>query len=276
MGPFQDASQYCHEWLSIHPSVKEESLTDWLLYHLSSSNPRVHCQAFTRREEALIGADWEWWLLTDASLGMSEKPIGYRFLIQAKKLIHDRDNYALLAYSNRYGLQIDRLIEEAKLRRAMPFYAYYTNALPDLSRQLARIPFIDHSLLRPGIPHINGCFLSSAFEVHKHLFGGPRKALWEKTLLDDSFGLSLLDELWDSTSVRDRMKPLNDYFKKCVNDPSHPMGFLHHGSALPSYVQYLIDRQFDHSAFSCLESQFSHELQGVGGIGLIDLRGKQK
>jgi len=46
------------------PEVKEESLTDWLLFDVSQKISRITYKSFPRHEEARrTGADWEWWFL---------------------------------------------------------------------------------------------------------------------------------------------------------------------------------------------------------------------
>lgn len=39
---FHNTSKYCYEWLDRQPSVKEESLTDWLLYSFFDLSPKVY------------------------------------------------------------------------------------------------------------------------------------------------------------------------------------------------------------------------------------------
>ena len=97
---FHETSKYCYNWLNVQPFVKEESLTDWLLYYISERNPNVYYKAFTRNEEASNGSDWEWWILTDECSTIK----AYRLLIQAKKLKPNNiDNYPLVTYSNKNG-----------------------------------------------------------------------------------------------------------------------------------------------------------------------------
>ncbi len=58
------SSGFVRKWIAKQPAVKEESLTDWLLFDVSTRLPNVLYHAFTRHEEARhTGADWEWWLL---------------------------------------------------------------------------------------------------------------------------------------------------------------------------------------------------------------------
>ena len=107
------------EWLKKQPSVKEESITDWLLFEISNNIPRFYYKSFTRNEEAKeTGADWEWWIIFDDSI--------YRMRIQAKKIKSDIDNYHLLAYTNKYGLQIEKLIEKSQQDNFIPFYSFYS------------------------------------------------------------------------------------------------------------------------------------------------------
>lgn len=60
---FISASLCLSEWITAQPFVKEESLTDWLLYRLSKNLPSLKYKEFNRHEEARTGADWEWWLI---------------------------------------------------------------------------------------------------------------------------------------------------------------------------------------------------------------------
>lgn len=114
-----NASRCVLYWLREQPNVKEESLTDWLLYDISSQSPLITYTAFSRHVEAReTGADWEWWILFSGR--------SFRFRIQAKKLTQGIDAYASIAKTNRLGLQIDMLIASADRVNALPFYAFYT------------------------------------------------------------------------------------------------------------------------------------------------------
>ena len=107
------------EWIEKQPFVKEESITDWLLFEISNKIPRFYYKSFTRKEEAKeTGADWEWWIIFDNSI--------FRMRIQAKKIKLNSDNYHLLAYTNKYGLQIEKLIEKSQQDNFIPFYSFYT------------------------------------------------------------------------------------------------------------------------------------------------------
>ena len=94
---FHELSKECYEWLNKQPNVKEESLTDWLLYQSEMRSNKVFYKSFTRNEESHIGADWEWWILTEDRYGLS----AYRLLVQAKKLKKKEDNYKAITYGNK-------------------------------------------------------------------------------------------------------------------------------------------------------------------------------
>ncbi len=95
-GSFHGVSRDIFEWISNQPFVKEESITDRIVYELNRNNPFVACYEFKRNEEALNGADWEWWLILNAFNDNSKGMIAYRFRIQAKKLFqHGKNNTPL-------------------------------------------------------------------------------------------------------------------------------------------------------------------------------------
>ena len=114
------SSQFIGHWIHRQPYVREESLTDWLLFDMSENIKGAYYISFPRQEEAnRTRADWEWWFLFS----------GYCFAarMQAKKLYPAYDNYPGIAQTNMYGLQIEKLLHEAAQDNFMPFYAFYTD-----------------------------------------------------------------------------------------------------------------------------------------------------
>jgi len=105
-------------WQRQQHAVGEESLTDWLLFELSNRFPWVRYMKFTRHREAReTGADWEWWLaFSDGAMGLR---------VQAKRLSAADDNYSGIAYTNQYGLQIEKLRLDARANGLLAFYALY-------------------------------------------------------------------------------------------------------------------------------------------------------
>ncbi|WP_327857657.1 DUF6615 family protein [Acinetobacter guillouiae] len=99
----------------------EESITDFLILNLmklAASNLKI--KTFTRKKEAVNGADWEWWFR-----GFSGKWLGMR--IQAKVLSLSNERYNSLHYLNKNGHQVDLLIKDAQLYNMIPVYCMYSN-----------------------------------------------------------------------------------------------------------------------------------------------------
>ncbi len=263
---FHETSKYCHDWINKQPHVKEESITDWLLFNISNASPNVIYKAFTRNEEAYNGSDWEWWILTQS--------YAYRLLIQAKKLNAVGDNYPLVTYSNKNGMQIDLLIREAKIRNALPLYAFYSCCHPDINKQCRNIQYLPQSLLVWCRNCINGCYLTSAIELHKDIFGSPRRNVQAQNLIDSSFGISILDMLWNNNDDADNLLTcLNSHYKDNFDkDKLHNIsGIRHNYTNLPSYVKFLLERN-KQDDLPWLESEFKRDVRNLSGVAIIDIR----
>lgn len=74
-----DSSMEVKNWIDQQNGVKEESITDWLLYNMSkNSRGSILYHGFSRHEESCNGADWDWWIACGH---------GYlRLRVQAKRL----------------------------------------------------------------------------------------------------------------------------------------------------------------------------------------------
>lgn len=117
---FSNCSFEVQKWLTKQPEVKEETLTDWLLYNLSERLPIVKYKQFSRSEEGKkTGADWEWWFV------FSEKT-SFAARVQAKKLKPLQDCYPGIAYTSNNKLQIDRLIEDSEKDKMASLYVFYS------------------------------------------------------------------------------------------------------------------------------------------------------
>jgi hypothetical protein len=152
---FREASREIRNWITDQPGVKEESLTDWLLRDISKRVKNVYYSSFSRKTEARVtGADWEWWFLFDCG--------SYRMRVQAKKLSPTSDNYAGLAHTNKYGLQIEKLISDSIAVNAMPLYALYSAA--------------KYSPICPKGDDTEGVYIAGARAIRSNLLsGGIRK-----------------------------------------------------------------------------------------------------
>lgn len=186
-------------WISSQPNVGEESLTDWLLFELSAQLPRLRYHKFTRHEEArTTGADWEWWILGD------DGHIGLR--VQAKRITERGDNYASLAYTNRHGLQIEKLRSNAHRHGLLALYALYASDVAGSTHRCMNGP--------QASVGSDGVFLAAANSLYRDfIVGGKRPA--------------------DSAAVLQGSKPLSCMF--CC-PLVHRQGALRHG--LYSYLEH--------------------------------------
>jgi hypothetical protein len=256
---FTESSEYIFKWLEGQPSVGEESITDWLLYNLSVHLPQLKYKKFTRHEEARkTGADWEWWFV-DSNNALSLR-------IQAKKISKDKDNYNGLAHTNRYGLQIEKLIEDARRRNSLPFYSLYfaPNGSP-----------IVRCGGDPDAGRGHGTFLAGALELYSKYIKGGRSKVDAIELLKNSNPLSCLvccrnygPNMPDG--VDSIYSYLRDYYPeniKSLNIDSDTPG-LHKDA--PNYVHHLMKLEGSEIP-DWWESEFAHEIEGVNSILVVDL-----
>lgn len=270
MGLFHDSSNRIYEWIQKQHNVKEESLTDWLLYFISEHCPNVYYQEFTRHEEANNGADWEWWILTSRS---GKEYNAYRFLVQAKKLkSNGRDNYSLLSYGNRNGYQIDLLMETAEYKNAFPLYMYYSVALVDTRKQIEEFPYIGHDVICWCENCRNGCYLSPASKVYEQLYSLPRHKLIDTDILNKSLKLSLLDLLF----VNDVEKILSSFNRKCMltnhnithNNYHGVEGIKHFGNGIPEYLKFFVGERGKNMEWLQKEMR----INDIEGLVVLDFR----
>jgi hypothetical protein len=116
----KNASKNAQEWQSAHKSVKEESLTDWMLYWISKECPdKVIYSDFNRSEEGRdSGADWDWLFLSDND--------AVYLRIQAKR-IAEGSNLKALKYKDNTRSQMDLLLDSSEDAGAHPMYAFYSS-----------------------------------------------------------------------------------------------------------------------------------------------------
>lgn len=270
---FHEISEKCYMWQQKQPGVKEESLTDWLLYATSQATDRFYYRAFSRNREAHNGADWEWWVLTDGDSGLC----AYRFLVQAKKLRSGQDNFPLISYGNRNGLQIDLLIESAKQRNAMPIYMYYSTEEPDIKQQLKNFSFIAKDIVEWCKGCTNGVYMSMAQGVKDRTFNSPRKEICGVDLLNHSLKFSMCDLLFDKGfgnryPAKVIMDAVNNYYIDYMHgkDPSYSGSIKHPKNKMPPYLATLI-RCHNQDNLGWYESEFERHLNGLAGVAVVDL-----
>jgi hypothetical protein len=250
----RESSSYVRRWLTRQPGVKEESLTDWLLYDVSDRLPFVHYVSFSRHQEAReTGADWEWWILLRGNY--------FRIRVQAKKVSATKDNYPELARTNSYGLQIDKLLDDARIANAIPLYALYSTET-------------GHSMCS-GQPHMyeDGVFLAGATHLYADFIKGGRKPVSSSELLNRSnpfscFACCPLTRKLDGGTL--------SYFERYYRAEVHPDGEdsdVPRGThtLLPDYVSLLLE----HSAEGIpdwWEGEFRSSLLDFNGILVYDYR----
>lgn len=117
----REANDYVTDWLLEQPTVREKSLTDWLLDFLQQSSSDVRYYEFNPSEEVRIsGADWDWWfLLRNGCL---------KLRVKAKKMRRGVNYYSDFARSTETGCQIDLLLDSSAAHNFYPLYLLYSKA----------------------------------------------------------------------------------------------------------------------------------------------------
>ena len=191
-------------------------------------------------------------------------------MVKAKKLKKDQDNFPLISYGNRNGLQIDLLISSAERRNAMPVYIFYSTASPDIELQIKNFSFSPENIARWCESCTNGVYMSVAQKM-KDIFDFPRMKITEADLLNDSLGLSMCDLLlYGHLSPEDTMNAINRfYLKKYISDSS-PQGIRHLGNNIPNYLKDLLNHVGEQPDW--YEFEYEHDIGNLSGIAVVDLR----
>lgn len=294
-GSFHYVSKDTYSWIRNQAHVKEESITDRILYELNRNNPYVICHEFKRNEEALNGADWEWWLLFDNPFKTHEfykdtqslsNTVAYRFRIQAKKLLADnKDKNYVFHYANKNDFQIKMLIERANEVKAIPLYAFYSDAFcksKEVSINLNGKEFLFNNVCSDCK---NGIYLLSATWAYDNHFNVTGHKSTSQDIVNESFPASILDFIVASVHP-DYYYCLNDnheslYHKKIdlnqIQKALSETDYMYKYGEFPNYLLKLIS-QLD-NRYESKESKSFYQVQkeyvepeDVCGVGLIDCR----
>ena len=253
---FIDKSQFVYNWIRHQPAVGEESITDWLLFSLSKALPSLKYITFSRHQEAKeTGADWEWWFVDN------QKALCLR--VQAKKIFDKKDNYLSLAYQNKYGMQIEKLINDAKHKNFLPFYVFYY------------APKNDPKVLCRGTTWSKsdcGTFISPATRLYNDFIQNGRKKVDSQDILIRSNPLHclvccLFPQAGNVELIYEHIKM---YYPDTldVNSDNFNQG-LHEST--PSYVQALL--KFDDTEIpDWYEKEFSQQIRDINNLMVVDLR----
>ncbi|MEO7978377.1 DUF6615 family protein [Flavobacterium sp.] len=242
------ASEVFH-WISRQNEVGEESITDWGLYRASQLDGRIQYLQFNRHQEGkFTGADFELWILTDT--------IYFKARVQAKRLRARKDLYPGIAHSNKYGLQIDKLIKDASRGGFRPLYAFYNNE--------------NHtSQCRKNVIN-EGIYLADANIIHNDIFSVPKRAIDSAHLISKStpFSCWFCCSLYESSSHETFLDFLNLYYPAQNGDNTSGIT-----NEFPNYISSLLGLKTQSEAK--LDYDFQKEfriLNNVDGILLIDNR----
>lgn len=255
----KESSLYVRDWIARQPAVKEESLTDWLLYDISQKINGIIYRAFSRHEEARVtGADWEWWFLfPDFSAKMR---------VQAKKINPGNDNYAAIAHTNKYGLQIEKLLQDSEAKNFLPFCTFYTCLQ-------------EHVMCQKQI-NDEGVFMAGANQVHGDFIKGGKRPAMPTDILAKSIALScfLCCPLQsEGHGRRSFISFLSHYYSSEIGhvpeegeqlDREPTRGIYRE---IPSYVSSLVEHARE-GLPDWWEQEFRGYIEGVNSIVVYDAR----
>ena len=255
----QNISGYIKNWILKQPEVKEESLTDWLLFQMSEKVANVVSITFTRKQEGMLtGADWEWWFLYPNN--------NYKIRVQAKKM-NNNDNYPQITYSNKYGLQIKKLLQDAIETNSIPLYAFYSSMTENTMCNMDK--------------NDGGIFLAGANEVYKAFITGGRRMIKPEDLIKIALVLScffccplichennfekFIKKYYHLENTGNIVKTMKKGLKI---DPDNSYLGMH--KKLPNYVKNLIQNK--DRELSYYEREFSRDITGINALLVCDFR----
>jgi len=250
---------YIRNWINKQPSVKEESITDWLLFNISEKISRISYRAFTRNEEARdTGADWEWWFIFNEFC--------YKTRVQAKKIKISKDNYPSLAYTNKHGMQIEKLIEKSKDENFIPFYAFYTSKA-------------DNVKCEAGITN-EGVYMAGGKEIYDDFILSGRKKVNYDDILKKTTPLScflccqICQEEMDDSGFRDFLFRYFSYEIEKSEKSNKKELILGQYDKTPKYIQTFISLNKE-DIIDRWEKEFQHEIKNINSLAVYDARNKK-
>lgn len=242
----------------MQPNVGEESITDWVLYEVSKRIKKSGYIKFNRHQEARkTGADWEWWFIGNTK--------SLRLRVQAKKIEGTKDVYPALAYTNQYGLQIEKLIEDSKSVNAIPIYALY--AAPQVAPNT--------KCRRKEVNGVSqGIFLIEANSIFSSYISPGRKVVSSASLIANSTPLPCLfccSIKFDTEDAVLRLRKLIMHLflpGEGKSDFGDNVG-LH--DEYPNYVHQILNN-LDQSTPDWWEREFSRWIDGFDAVMVFDYR----
>lgn len=244
-------SQEIQKWIRKQKNVKEESITDWLLYQMGEKTTNITSVTFSRHEEAKVtGSDWEWWIIYPHSF--------YKFRVQAKKITATKPVYQALYYKK--GLQIELLIKDAQKSNFIPLYALYTDYISG-----SRCPY---NIKNEGV------YLAGAIELKKDIIDPEKKRVTSEELFGKSIPLSCI--LCCKLILHEDIKSfLKKYFFAYTNEEFEYKNGSYIGEykELPKYIESIM--QNNNISSEQIQQQYSNEINGINSITIIDFSHEQ-
>lgn len=256
----EETSKYIKHWIIRQPAVKEESVTDWLLFDISEKIAGIKYKAFDRHEESRrTGADWEWWFLFPA--------FSFKLRVQAKKVEKIKNNYPKIAYPEGRGLQIGKLMSDSLKNNSMPVYAFYTSEMGNVRCRLRK--------------NDEGVYIAGAGTVYRDFVVPGWRKIMAVQILAKSIPLSCffccpLCSQDSNGFIRFLMEyyPDDISLKRAVADESYSDNkreILGYHSEVPVYVSSFIEYSSDYLLDSW-EKEHEQDLLGINALVVYDAR----
>ncbi|BCV52918.1 DUF6615 family protein [Shewanella algae] len=206
------------EFLKNVPSVKEESITDYLVWQWNKANLQIKhfdVATFTRDWESRVtGSDFELdiWFMTKSG--------GKVLSVQAKKLTKQKGGYALaLRYKNNNKNQMDTLKQHAILNNKNACYAFYT--VPDTSSK-CKVSSLDISEF--------GVFIGNLTDI---------EPFTDKQIVQKKSGSAQVNQTVTKDMILEKTYPLHALF--CASVPSVKSSLLPKKAPIPKLVMSLLN-----------------------------------
>lgn len=264
-----EAASYTADWMRRQPSVKEESITDWLLYFLDQS-PSIRYYQFTHHGEARSGADWDWWFLMQKGC--------FKIRVQAKKIKKNYNHYSDLAYQNKTGYQLCALLNSSANYNFYPIYSLY-----GLSENVERCPILSDQALS----NQSCLFICSAQKVYDLVFGSPQNRIESSDLLKLSIPLPCLfccslasDIFSDGPLGLFQRYPLKTLFTIDTDDEEKYQDRRGYENEVPSIIRTLFEVRESTDETRTKKtigdpqdilSQYQREFVGTNGVAIVQI-----
>jgi hypothetical protein len=187
--------------------------------------------------------------------------------IQAKKIILKQDNYPSLAYTNRYGLQIEKLLKDSINENFIPLYAFYTSH--------ADVTMCGNNILNEGV------YLAGGKQIYQDFIVNGKKMVNDSEILQKSNPLSCIIGCPMNKSSRFMV----DYFRRYYPIDSQLYSeetdntinndeILGYHREIPNYVTSFIGNSTEGLPYSW-ESEFRSSIVNINALFVYDARNKE-